>query len=301
MPRTPPLLPFLDGPAQVQMGLRPLPLEAWLLPDTEQAWLPAKRALIADRPDEVLAMPADRAARRAAGEAAAKVTAALGGQLAGPADGPDALSAAAAMVSDDLVVMQPRGGSWRLTSAVLCAPTFWRLPAFAGRDLLGLHAEVPGAPPGRDTARLPAQMARFFDRLLERTRAGGDMADPPILWRTNWTVQMTDARFAPTSAPLQRAAARAIAQHAHGPSLSTAAQRGLHLRVERQTLRALPDTGALLFTIRVLVDPLSVALSSEDARAAFAHAWHHTDPALRAYKGWPTLDPLVAALLGATG
>jgi len=109
-----------------------------------------------------------------------------------------------------------------------------------------------------------------------------------VLERFNWTVQAGPARFTPDSAPLRALAAA---------TPDDAALDVLHLRVERQTVSKLPVSGCLLFTIRVVVDPLRAALAPPGHAAAFRAAWEGTDPALAAYKGWPALERLVRAAL----
>ena len=51
--------------------------------------------------------------------------------------------------------------------------------------------------------------------------------------------------------------------------------------------------GAILFTIRVCLDPLT-ALDEAD-RPRLAAAWRALGPSGRAYKGWDALEPLVTA------
>ena len=44
-------MPFLTGPPDIAVGLKPIPESKWLLPDTEEeAWLPGKRIIMATRP-----------------------------------------------------------------------------------------------------------------------------------------------------------------------------------------------------------------------------------------------------------
>ena len=75
----------------------------------------------------------------------------------------------------------------------------------------------------------------------------------------------------------------------------------LFLRVERQTLRRLPRTGGVVFTIRVWRDPLA-SLAGDPARlAAFARAWRGATPEFRAYKGLAPYDALVEGFLRAAG
>ncbi|MEZ5997614.1 MAG: DUF3445 domain-containing protein [Hyphomonas sp.] len=267
--RRPPHLPFLDGPASLSPGLKPIPAERLIAPDTEaEAWLPEKRQIMKAHREEVFAsrLPEDQLA-----EAEAIVTSHLP-----PSDEtwPTPLERAAARVSDDLCLLE-RGADelWRLEAASLCAPTFWLLSEKLGQPLGGLHGPVPGANPS-----LVSRISRMFDAI----RPG------QVLERFNWTVQAGDARFTPRSAPLKALAAE---------TPDAAALDLLHLRVERQTISKLPVSGLLLFTIRIVVDPLSAALDTPEHIAAFRAAWETTDPALADYKGWPHYDRLVNAAL----
>ncbi len=75
----------------------------------------------------------------------------------------------------------------------------------------------------------------------------------------------------------------------------------LHLRVERQTLRRLPDTGGALFTIRIWRAPLET-LDDDPARlAAFAKAWRRATAEFRKYKGFASYDTLVEGFLRVRG
>lgn len=267
--RVPPHLPFLAGPASLAPGLRPIAPEQLINPDTEAAvWLPEKRRIMRDRRAEVFGsnLPDDMLA-----EAAALVTAHL---PPSEEDWPTPLETAAARVSDDLCLLQRDvDGLWRLQAGSLVAPTFWLLSDKLGQPLGGLHDPVPDANPG-----LVSRIARMFDAL----RPG------QVLERFNWTVQAGGQRFTPSSAPLKALAAA---------TPDEAALDVLHLRVERQTVSKLPESGLLLFTIRIVIDPLSAALSTPEHVAAFRAAWEGTGPALAAYKGWPAYDRLMRAAL----
>ena len=252
-------------------NLHPIDEAAWLLPDTEaSAWLPQKRALMLQQRSEGYA--AQPGSEEACHEASALVLAHLGRP---PSRGlPSALEDAAAEVSDDLCIMQ-RGGSgdWCLTAASVCAPTFWRLQDKIGQSLGGLHGAVPGGDP-----ELAGRVSRVFTA----------MRDGQIMERFNWTVQAGGMRFTPESAPLKlQAAAMRVGD----------ARRALHLRVERQTIRKLTGTGAVLFTIRICLDPLEAVLSVPGAKEALSHAWTAAHPAIAAYKGWQPYQRLMEHVL----
>lgn len=258
--RRPPHAPFRAGAPRFVPALAPIDPSGWLVPDTEAHVLAWKNALLA-APDRVLRQDPDAAS--AVEETVALVSAHLGAEA-------EDLVAASRLVSDDVVVMmRTDAGAWRTGALTLTAPTFFTIDAAFRHDLDALHGPVP------DGARLAGRIARVFDHLRP----------DQVLERFNWTLQYGADRHTPSAAPLRARATRAPVQ---------AAAAELHLRVERQTIRKLPATGAVVFTIRVCLDPLS-ALAVED-RPALAAAWRTLGPQGRAYKGWTALDPLTDAL-----
>ncbi len=272
--RRPPYLPFLEGAASLRPGLKPIQEANWLTPDSEADWLAQKHELMRIRRADVYADLGGAEGKAAAAEAAALVLSASG--RAGD-DWPTPLEVAAASVSDDLCVMQRRDAGWCLQTASLCAPSFWRLSEMIGKPLSGLHDPVPGA-----NDSLVSRINRMFDALQPGI----------ILQRFNWTIQAGGQRFTPYSQPLK----------ARIPDIKPAnALSALHLRVERQTIRKLPETGTLLFTIRVCIDPLKAVLNTADNIEALQSAWQNTDAELAAYKGWPVYAPLLMAALEQAG
>lgn len=203
----------------------------------------------------------------AAAEAARLVSAATGL----PAE--DLLSASA-LVSDDLVVMKKPQGAWLCTALTLTAPTFFSIDHAFGRALSAMHGPVP------DGARLARRIARVFDGLQPGA----------VLERFNWTIQCGEDRHTPDAGPL-RARTKTLAL--------TEAEAVLHLRVERQTIRKLPQTGAVLFTIRVCLDPLT-AIPATD-RPALAKAWRALGVEGRTYKRWDVMERLTEAVFADWG
>jgi hypothetical protein len=258
--------------ADFAIGLRPIPEAAWL-EGGEPDPAARKDPLFARHPRTVWGEM--EGSRPAQAEALATTAAALG-QAIDAGDRPPLL-AAARRVPDDLCLMERRDGAWRLTALSLCAPTFFSADAVLGLGLAELHAPVVGF-----AARFLARVERLFEGL----RPG------LVLERRNWTVVNSGESFTPQSGPV-RAQIPAIRPGDAG--------RALFLRVERQTLRRLPQTGAALFTIRVWLDPLQ-ALADDPARLrAFAKAWRSAAPAFRDYKRFALYDPLVEAFLRAEG
>jgi dimethylamine monooxygenase subunit A len=270
--------PWLAGPARFDVGLKPIEPAAWLMPDDQAAWLPGKAHLLDTAAAAVLAaephsLPAQhellRAVRRACGGAE---------DAAAEQDCADPLAEAARLVSDDLVLLEPDGaGSWRVMAACLCAPTFFTAAHALGGSLGFLHGPVPGGDP-----QLAARIARVFTLL----RPG------QVLERHNWTVQWGARRHTPSSAPWRAAAAAAPVSEAPDQLVE---------RVERQTICKLPETGALVFTIRIRLTPLALRLADAALRPAFETAWYRSAPEVRAYKGWDLLERHVAHLLALEG
>lgn len=251
--RRPPHAPYRSGAPTFVPALRPIDPAHWLAPDTEAHVLGWKRAILAD-PHRVFRQ--SEAGKDAAQEAAWLV----GDALETPC--PDLLSASA-LVSDDLVVMSPVKGNWLCTALTLTAPTFFPIDDAFGRDLTALHGPVP------DGARLARRIGRVFDGLRP------DL----VLERFNWTLQCGSDRHTPDGAPLRARAASVPPQDAEA---------ALHLRVERQTIRRLPQTGAVLFTIRVCLDPLSAVAPAD--RPRLAAAWRTLQGEGRSYKRWDAME-----------
>jgi dimethylamine monooxygenase subunit A len=255
-------LPFRDGPPSFTVGLRPIPVDRWLTPDDQAASLPAKADILAREGPGVLG--ASPGAEAGLAEIAALVAAALG------APAPD-FAAASRLVSDDLCLMERLPAGWTLTAASLCSPTYFRLDHAIGKTLHELHGPVPGG------AQLASRIARVFDGLR----------DGLVLERFNWTVQAGPDRYTPSRKPLHE---RALA------AAETDARALLHLRVERQTIRRLPTTGGVVFTIRIRLAPLAELMAAGGDARAFSAAWASASADARGYKGWAVYDRLVAAL-----
>lgn len=147
--------------------------------------------------------------------------------------GADSLEAAARAHWEDFCLLQPGAdGQYRLTAAALGFPTDWRLAEKLGHPLTAIHAPIHGY-----AEQLASGVDHFFATL----------APGPIYGRANWfVVANADWRYMPTDDP--------AARFAHVTPEN--AGQTLFVRCERQTLRRLPETGAMLFTIGIAVDPL---------------------------------------------
>lgn len=276
-------------PHRPQMGLVAITEREWIQPGADlREKLVLKRRLLAERHDEVFAaLPGTE-------DAAREVTALLfdtlprhyptkyprmgtmfaiaaTSELIGMSNpGLHPLDLAGRIVPDDLCLMQADDvGIYRLTAASLCFPSRWRLHEKLGQPIADIHGPVPAY--GEVLAR---PVDRFFTAL----------AQDKIVQRQNWTIHDRPDLFQPQSprkhdVPIERFGS------------------DLYLRVERQTLRRLTHSRAILFTIDTQCWPIE-ALAAIDA--------HHLGQAVaglpeaeRRYKGVATLADALAAWLAA--
>jgi hypothetical protein len=184
------------------------------------------------------------------------------------ADAP--LAKASQLIQEDLILMRRGDSGWRLVAGSLCFPSSWSLLEKFGKPLQDIHAPVPGFGPGTRPAEL---INRMFDGLQGQA-----------VERYNWSIQSDNALYHPLS-DLQR-----IDRATNRPSRFPDGDIDAHafIRVERQTLRKLPVTRDILFTIRIHLDPLAVLARHPDrARLAvsFAAQLEALDLAQLDYKG----------------
>jgi len=244
-----PLRPWAEEKTRRLPGLNPVAAGEWLLVDEAFSGQMAYRdALIAGRRETVLALAPD--ARPAAEELLELVLAEIAGTsgyavsrervrrpdgVVVPIDRGDPLATAGRLVQEDLVVMQkPEGQAQHLlTGAVLCFPASWTLREKFLRPLTDIHQPV---------AAYDDDIARRVQRLFD----GLQVARP--IWRANCLVYADPDLHQPRRESETRAR----------PS-----GKKLWVRVERQTLRRLPRTRDVVFSIHTYVVPMD-KLSAED-------------------------------------
>ena len=151
---------------------------------------------------------------------------------------------AGGLVQEDLVLMRRSEEGWRLAAAHLCFPSSWRLHEKFGKALQDIHAPVPDF--GRDTRN-----ATIIERMFDNLRT-----EQPVM-RWNWSLHADDVLHHPHSAGQWRFGDDKIDS--------------LYFRLERQTLRRLPESSDILFTIRIYLDPLK-AMESQPNAAELAQA-----------------------------
>jgi hypothetical protein len=165
------------------------------------------------------------------------------------------------VVADDLVVMQPDAqGKYRLVAASLCSPSDWRLEEKLGSTMAEVHSPIP-----RLNDEIGDQIDRFFNRLptdrFTQRFNWSLMPHPDLMSRDEWQVDPASDQ--------------------------------LWYRAERQSLRRLPKSGAIAFTIRVHVCDLTSLLPVEGALESLWAAVESAPEDLRRYKGLDILSPVI--------
>jgi hypothetical protein len=280
---------FSGGRYRLAMGLTPLDEAEWLIPDASMPEILAeKRHLLATRNESVLGVLPEASA--ASVELLQLLAAHLSRHFPGAYRLADRrltntisnetwdigtpplhpLDIAGRLVAEDLCLMQAGEAGYRLIGATLCFPNRWLLAEKLGQPLDVIHAPVPGFAPA-----LERPVAHFFtalkaDRILARVNWG--IADDPTLFQ-----------------PVARTADAAI----------TAANAGaaLYLRIERQTLRRLPASEAVLFTIRTEITPLDQVIATPADATDLAGAIRDMSPAMLGYKHLTAVAPALLAWL----
>lgn len=259
-----PYLLFTDPHKGRPPGLFPLLPGDWT--EADRAFAPQmalRDRLIAENPDLVaLALPQ-------AADAVAEMVAALSAHLsrspgyrlrATHLERPDGIRldltpsprTLGRMAQEDWLILQQPGEREEavLTAGALCFPAHWNLPDKLGKPLTRVHDPVPGY-----AGTLAARVNRVFAALHP---------DRP-LQRLNWSLATTAQLHCPT--PHERR----IGETPH------------FLRVERQTLRRLPRTGAIVFGVKTYLTPLNQV--PRQARQALAQRIADLTSDMAEYKG----------------
>ncbi len=214
----------------LRLGLMRLTEIEWLEPEPDLA---TRKAAFDAHPDGVIVLPeAEEAARELA-------------TMIGVEGG---LEEAARTVWEDLCILtrDADGAPCRLTGAAVAFPTDWNLADKIGKPLHAVHQPIHG---------YAEQLSEGMDRFL----AGLQVNE--IYGRTNaFVVASDDLRYLPTDDPAGRFAH--VATENAGETL--------FVRCERETLRRLPETGAIVFTIGIYRSALGELTDAAVSRMALS-------------------------------
>jgi len=182
------------------------------------------------------------------------------------------LKSASLMVQEDLVLMLPRGEEYFLGAASLCAPSNWSLQEKFKSSLIGLHVHVPTY-----EKKIGSRVNNLFNN-LPRER---------IFQRFNWSVYEDSKLFQPARSKSRIERSKTVTEDNAGDRL--------FIRVERQTIRRLPETGAIVFTIRVHVNPLLSIKKDLSLLTDFNQALENLTADMKRYK---SIDQIEMPLRG---
>lgn len=145
-----------------------------------------------------------------------------------------------ALVQEDFVILQKQGDEHVMTGAILCFPASWSIDQKFLKSLVKIHLPVDSYTP---------DMARRVQRLFD----GIQVARP--MWRANYLTYNDPELFQ---------------QRREEDRRGFDAERKKWLRVERQTLKRLPKTQAVVFAIHTYVlsqdrlEELGISLPEEE-------------------------------------
>tara|TARA_B100001093_G_scaffold501114_1_gene552381 strand:- start:1935 stop:2777 length:843 start_codon:yes stop_codon:yes gene_type:complete len=175
-------------------------------------------------------------------------------------DTPD-LAASSLWIPEDICLLQQLGDEHILTAASICSPSNWQLKHKIGRNLNVIHDPVP---------RYKAILQERVNRMLSQ------MNDQKLILRFNWSIQRgNELCWHPELYP---------------PDFNDA----LYWRIERQTLRRLPLTRAIVFGIRIYLESFTQLERRIPAfRQQVRKLIDNLDAEQRSYKG---LDSILTLL-----
>ena len=172
-----------------------------------------------------------------------------GAELAAMLGLPGGLPEAARAHHEDMCLLTLREGEeqYRLVGAAVAWPSDWTPADKMGLPLRALHKPIQG---------YEEQLAIGVDHFMAKLKPGA------IYGRCNWFIAATEEKRW-VAEPPEQAFSHVTADNA-GETL--------FVRSERQTLRRLPQTGAILFTIGIYVAPLGTLSRDNRNRLATAVA-----------------------------
>lgn len=262
----------------LRMGLDPQPMADWLKPQaSDEALCALRKELTRTKADLVLAV---RAEAHAAVAELADILRERGFTAVKPGNNTATLTSMAESIAEDMCILTPTPSSWGLspgsiehprteptgpgnksqddaektylfTAGVLCFPNRWKLPDKIGKTLIETHAPVP---------EYAATVGTTVDRFLARLR--------PLRFytRRNWGLaSVPDLHLPESVAPVN-------------PTTDT----NFYLRMETQGFLKLPQTEAVVFSIRTNVTPWAEVPA--EMRAAILDAVRELSAPWKAYK-----------------
>ena len=186
----------------------------------------------------------------------------------------DPMTMAGRMVQDDLAIMfeKPDGQYYLLAGSILLAG-FWRLSDKFGMPLSEIHTsgDVPGF-----KSKLEKGMMNFFRRIQPQS---------PVL-RNNYFLQVDDElAWSSSIGPEDNSHHNTQAVVGWATAEKNKAISHHHFRSERQSLRRLPRSGGVVFTIRTYFEPVTRIAQEPGVPGRLASAVRSWGDDVSRYKG----------------
>ncbi len=236
-----PIVPWMDSGLSRLPGMKPLDEADWLMTDDAFARQMAYRDwLVAHRHAEVVAetAAADEAAQELLGMLLEAVAFLPGYQVVEGVvlrpDGvqvtvrrDDPMTTIGRLTQDDFCLLLPRDGEHVLAAAVLCFPASWTLSEKIDRPMMRIH---------RPVTEYDDDVGLRVQRMMDRIQAG------TVMYRANALVYENPDLHQPRSEV--------------APKVLKNPRSKRWVRVERQTIRKLPLSGAIAFGIHTFLVPV---------------------------------------------
>lgn len=283
--------PFASGQYRMSLGLQTLSLDDWLkIDDRFLHYLHQKQEQLAHhRAASVLAIPGTEDAQQELLDTlleylpshfptyferqGATIVNLKTNQIWNPQDfAKTPIDLAGRLVQEDLCLMTPNQDEYILGAASVCFPLHWQPQDKIGQSVTHIHDPVPGY-----QQKLQRPVETYFDRL--RPEAPG--------CRFNWTV------IGSPDLVLDSETVRQFGEAITSSSIPAS----IWIRVERQTLRKLPQTAAIVFSIRTYIYPLSLLEKYPQAASGLSQAVQQIPAPMKRYKNLAVLSETVRTYL----
>ena len=267
-------LPFKDGKGGVDIGLRPIEESSWLEIDhlfseeialREKLYLENKDQVLLTSPNsldiqkEVLKLVIEHLKNHHNDAYELKtytIESKRNNRLYYYDDFQDPLELASLLIQEDLIIMKPKENIFYLDSASLCAPTRWSLREKFQQSLSELHRSVPG----------------YKDKIDSRVNTiFTNLPDQKIFERYNWSIFDSPELFQPVSN-------KSLVE------IKNTQPEKLFIRVERQTIRRLDYSRAVLFAVRVHVNPITDLINNKKSISDLIQAIENLEGDMKTYK-----------------
>lgn len=140
-------------------------------------------------------------------------------------------------VPDDLILMKKFGEEYRVVGGNLAAPTHWDMDFALGKSITEIHENLPGTPQSN------AAFSKMINGVLDRTLTSAD-----VVRRNNWFIE-SDPRYSlPGYQTSTYSGPKSITKENYRDST--------FFRTERQTMRGLPESKMVTFSICPYVYPM---------------------------------------------